>query len=637
MSIDTDSIDIGTSVATVNIDATTQATSYTTGALVVDGGVGIAGNLYVQGSIQGASVTFTSINGTPIGNTTPNSGAFTSLQVDNINIDGNIISSTNNNGDISILPNGSGKTILKNTYIGDEFTSLQEYIQDATAGAVIAGEGIDVTYDDTAGTVTIDAELATTTNKGVASFDVNDFTVTLGAVELVDRVVKSITTDSGALVPSTHTFEIRGGEGIDVTHATNVITVTGELATTTNIGVASFSSASFDVTEGAVTIKTAGVSNTQLANSSITIGTTNVALGATSTSLGGVTQLDVDNIRINGNEIMSTDTNGDIVLNPNGTGAIDASTARIKNLAEPQFPQDAATKNYVDTLAEGLHIHEACHVATQASLETITGGTVAYNNGTDGVGAFLTLSVAVTTIDGHPLTNGDRILVKNQTPAARNGIYTWATGGTILTRATDFDTGAEIAGGDFVFVENGNLYNNTGWVQTEEVVAVGTDPLVWQQFAGAGTYTAGSGLALVGNEFSLNVSLTGGLGVIGDQLQILSTTAGNGLTFTSGVYDVVGTTDRITANANSIDIASTYVGQTSITTLGTITTGTWNGNPIGPAYGGLGLSSISANQLIVGAAGNTYTTLSMGTAGQVLQVNSAGTALVYGDIDGGTY
>lgn len=637
MSIDTDSIDIGTSVATVNIDATTQATSYTTGALVVDGGVGIAGNLYVQGSIQGASVTFTSINGTPIGNTTPNSGAFTSLQVDNINIDGNIISSTNNNGDISILPNGSGKTILKNTYIGDEFTSLQEYIQDATAGAVIAGEGIDVTYDDTAGTVTIDAELATTTNKGVASFDVNDFTVTLGAVELVDRVVKSITTDSGALVPSTHTFEIRGGEGIDVTHATNVITVTGELATTTNIGVASFSSASFDVTEGAVTIKTAGVSNTQLANSSITIGTTNVALGATSTSLGGVTQLDVDNIRINGNEIMSTDTNGDIVLNPNGTGAIDASTARIKNLAEPQFPQDAATKNYVDTLAEGLHIHEACHVATQASLETITGGTVTYNNGTDGVGATLTLSVAVTVIDGHTLNNGDRVLVKNQTPAARNGIYTWATGGTILTRATDFDTGAEIAGGDFVFVENGNLYNNTGWVQTEEVVVVGTDPLVWQQFAGAGTYTAGSGLALVGNEFSLNVSLTGGLGVIGDQLQILSTTAGNGLTFTSGVYDVVGTTDRITANANSIDIASTYVGQTSIITLGTITTGTWNGNPIGPAYGGLGLSSISANQLIVGAAGNTYTTLSMGTAGQVLQVNSAGTALVYGDIDGGTY
>jgi len=637
MSIDTDSIDIGTTVATVNIDATTVSTSYTTGALVVDGGVGIAGNLYVQGNIQGASVSFTSINNTPIGSTTPSTGAFNYLQVDNINIDGNVISSTNNNGDISILPNGSGKTILKNTYIGDEFTSLQEYIQDATAGAVIAGEGIDVTYDDTAGTVTIDAELATTTNKGVASFDVNDFTVTLGAVELVDRVVKSITTDSGSLVPSTHTFEIRGGEGIDVTHATNVITVTGELATTANIGVASFSSASFDVTEGAVTIKTAGVSNAQLANSSITIGTTNVALGATSTSLGGVTQLDVDNIRINGNEIISTDTNGDIILNPNGTGAIDASTARIKNLAEPQFPQDAATKNYVDTLAEGLHIHEACHVATQASLETITGGTVSYNNGTDGVGAFLTLSVAVTVIDGHPLSNLDRILVKNQTPAARNGIYTWATGGTTLTRAADFNTGAEINGGDFVFVENGDLYNNTGWVQTEEVITVGTDSVVWQQFAGAGTYTAGSGLALVGNEFSLNVALTGGLTVIGDELQIVSTAAGTGLTFTSGVFDVVGTTDRITANANSIDIASTYVGQSSITTLGTITTGTWNGNAIGPAYGGLGLSSISANQLIVGAAGNTYTTLSMGTAGQVLQVNSAGTALVYGDIDGGTY
>ena len=637
MSLDTNSLDIASTVTTVNIDATTASTNYTNGALVVDGGVGIAGNLNVQGTISGASVGFSSINNTPIGNVTPSTGAFTIIDVDNIRIDGNTIESTNNNGNISILPNGSGKLILKNTYIGDEFTSLLEYIQDATAGAVVAGEGIDVTYDDNAGTVTIDAELATTTNKGVASFDVNDFTVTLGAVELVDRVVKSITTDSGSLVPSTHTFEIRGGEGIDVTHATNVITVTGELATTSNIGVASFSSASFDVTEGAVTIKTAGVSNAQLANSSITIGTTNVALGATSTSLGGVTQLDVDNIRINGNEIISTDTNGDIILNPNGTGAIDASTARIKNLAEPQFPQDAATKNYVDTLAEGLHIHEACHVATQASLETITGGTVSYNNGTDGVGAFLTLSVAVTVIDGHPLNNLDRILVKNQTPAARNGIYTWATGGTTLTRAADFNTGAEINGGDFVFVENGNLYNNTGWVQTEEVITVGTDSVVWQQFAGAGTYTAGSGLALVGNEFSLNVALTGGLTVIGDEIQIVSTAAGNGLTFTSGVFDVVGTTDRITANANSIDIASTYVGQSSITTLGTITTGTWNGNAIGPAYGGLGLSSISANQLIVGAAGNTYTTLSMGTAGQVLQVNSAGTALVYGDIDGGTY
>ena len=637
MSLDTNSLDISSTVTTVNIDATTASTNYTNGALVVDGGVGIAGNLNVQGTISGASVGFSSINNTPIGNVTPSTGAFTIIDVDNIRIDGNTIESTNNNGNISILPNGSGKLILKNTYIGDEFTSLLEYIQDATAGAVVAGEGIDVTYDDNAGTVTIDAELATTTNKGVASFDVNDFTVTLGAVELVDRVVKSITTDSGSLVPSTHTFEIRGGEGIDVTHATNVITVTGELATTSNIGVASFSSASFDVTEGAVTIKTAGVSNTQLANSSITIGTTNVALGATSTSLGGVTQLDVDNIRINGNEIISTDTNGDIILNPNGTGAIDASTARIKNLAEPQFPQDAATKNYVDTLAEGLHIHEACHVATQASLETITGGTVSYNNGTDGVGAFLTLSVAVTVIDGHPLNNLDRILVKNQTPAARNGIYTWATGGTVLTRAADFNTGAEINGGDFVFVENGTLYNNTGWVQTEEVVTVGSDSIVWQQFAGAGTYTAGSGLALVGNEFSLNVALTGGLTVIGDELQIVSTAAGTGLTFTSGVFDVVGTTDRITANANSIDIASTYVGQSSITTLGTITTGTWNGTAIGPAYGGLGISSISANQLLVGAAGNTYTTLSMGTAGQVLQVNSAGTALVYGDIDGGTY
>jgi hypothetical protein len=123
----------------------------------------------------------------------------------------------------------------------------------------------------------------------------------------------------------------------------------------------------------------------------------------------------------------------------------------------------------------------------------------------------LTLSVALTTLDGYTLLNGDRVLVKNEATQANNGIYTWATGGTVLTRATDFDTAAEMASGDFTFVSYGTLYGSTGWVQTEPVTVVGTSPVTWIQFSGAGAYTAGTGLTLTGTQFSItNTAVTAG-------------------------------------------------------------------------------------------------------------------------------
>lgn len=672
----------------VLLTSTKVSSSTATGALVVNGGVGIAGALYVGGAISAESATFLSINNTPIGNTTPSTGAFTQLDTDNIRIDGNAITSTNTNGDITLTPNGTGKLVLNNVYINGTVDTLAEFIYDTVGGAVTGGNGIDitnsdggntstvslnteyvqdlvgamvstnsesgisVTYDDTNGkldfnvndptitiagdadgsatmtdlgdttitvtldtvnsnvgqfgsttsipvvtvnakglvtavstasittslgvagdtgtdtialatdtltfaggegidtsvnsttnTITIAAEDATSSNKGVASFNTNGFVVTSGDVALKGNVLQGVTTDSGALTVASNAISVLGGEGIDVTHSGTTITVAGEDASTSNKGVASFDTNNFTVTSGAVTAKT------------ITLGSSTLTLGSTTTSIAGITELTVDNININGSTISSTDTNGDIIISPNGTGKVDVSGSIITGISEPINPSDAATKNYVDTVSQNLHVHEAAHCATTDTLAILSGGTVTYDNGTLGVGATLTLSAGLTALDGHTLTNGDRILVKNQANQAHNGIYV-RTSATVLTRSDDFDTAIEIGGGDFTFVEKGTTYGNTGWVQTFEVQTVGSDTVIWQQFAGQGTFTAGNGLILSGTEFN-----------------------------------VVGTADRITANIDSIDIASTYVGQTSITTLGTIGTGVWQGTIVGPTYGGTGVNN----------------------------------------------
>lgn len=196
------------------------------------------------------------------------------------------------------------------------------------------------------------------------------------------------------------------------------------------------------------------------------------------------------------------------------TADLNINNYKITNLATPTASTDAATKGYVDSVAEGLHIHASVVAATTANLNAT------YDNGTSGVGATLTNAGAnaALTLDGVSLSVSDRVLVKNQTSGAQNGIYTVTTVGDgstawVLTRATDFNSSAEIQGGDFVFVTGGTTYDNTGWVQTSTGVTVGTTAIVWQQFSGAGTYTASNGVQLVGSNFSGVVVASGGLSV----------------------------------------------------------------------------------------------------------------------------
>jgi len=171
------------------------------------------------------------------------------------------------------------------------------------------------------------------------------------------------------------------------------------------------------------------------------------------------------------------------------TGSFSMNSQKITNLADPTADQDAATKAYVDASTAGLNVHASVKAATTANVNL----TNAVDNN--------------KTLDGYTLSTGDRILVKNQSTAADNGVYIVASNGA-PTRASDYNQAGEVDAGDFIFVENGTVNGKTGWIQTNVITTLGTDAIAFTQFSGAGTYTAGTGLTLSGSTFSINTATT---------------------------------------------------------------------------------------------------------------------------------
>lgn len=159
---------------------------------------------------------------------------------------------------------------------------------------------------------------------------------------------------------------------------------------------------------------------------------------------------------------------------------LDLGGNKITNLDTPSADTDAATKGYVDGVAQGLDVKLSVRAATTGPV-TLSGE---------------------QTVDGVGLVAGDRVLVKNQPDASENGIYVVASGA--WSRADDAATTADLTSGAFTFVEEGTVNDDTGWVlSTNEPTVVGDSDLVWVQFSGAGTYLAGTGLTLTGNTFSI--------------------------------------------------------------------------------------------------------------------------------------
>ena len=558
------------------------------------------------------------------------------LLVDNIDINGNAIAATNLNGDLGIAGNGSGKVLISNVYrlpnvdgtagyvlttdgsgnvawnaavsslniLGNTGTDTLNLLTDSLS---ITGTGpVSTAVNAATNTLAITVANATTTTTGIASFSTNDFSVSSGAVSLKTNAIYNAV---GSMLSGT-----QSGITVSLNNLNNTLDfVVGSLNVSLTGAVEStITSTGPNTSVLSVTIPNSSIANNKLANNTVTIGTTQVALGATAVNLLGLQSLDVDNININGNTIGITDTNGNLSLAANGTGTIAANNFRISGLADPINPNDAATKAYVDARSAGLDPKASVRVATTENISL---------SGTP-------------SIDGVSIVEGNRVLVKNQTIATQNGIY--IVSASSWSRSADFDQDQEATAGVFFFVEEGVTNGDAGFVlTTDNQVTIGVTDLTFTQFSGTGQIVAGAGLQKVGNELSVNVLSTGGIEIVADNLQLNSSLAGAGLTYSNGVLNLVGTTDRITVNSDNLDIAATYVGQTSITTLGTIATGTWNGTAISASYGGTGVSSFTVGDLLVANTTSSLAKLGLGQDGKILQSN--GTTLVYADIDGGTY
>ena len=244
------------------------------------------------------------------------------------------------------------------------------------------------------------------------------------------------------------------------------------------------------------------------------------------------------------------------------------------SVATPSADGHAATKGYVDSARSGLDVKQSVRVATTAAIN-------------------LSLDLeAGDVIDGVTLAQGDRVLVKNQGTASENGIYVAvASAAGAASRATDADSNTEVTAGMFTFVEEGTVNADSGFVLTTDgPITLGSTSLVFVQFSGAGQITAGDGLTKSGN-----------------------------------TINAVGTASRISVSQDAIDIDANYAGQNTITTLGTITTGVWNGTDVAVADGGTGASDATTARTNLGikTTGTAATTTTATLARVAAQGNTA--------------
>ena len=218
--------------------------------------------------------------------------------------------------------------------------------------------------------------------------------------------------------------------------------------------------------------------NSTVTGQSFTDGTATLNGGG----LTGLTNLSVDNINANANTISTTNSNGDLILSPNGTGTVTVPSGYKDRSGFGTT--SLVTKEYVDAVKVGLDFKDSVRVASTANV---------------------TISGPGAAIDGITLSSGDRVLLKNQSTASQNGIYVFNGAASALTRATDADSSTEVTAGMFVFVEEGTVNADQGFVLTTDgTITVGSTSLSFTQFSGAGQIVAGDAITKTGNQLDVN-------------------------------------------------------------------------------------------------------------------------------------